>query len=192
MHVLTIGKEEFPAECKKLFEKVDSSGIKYELIIGIATGGAYVGRIFSECSPYSKYLEVKLQRSGTGIKEESHFKQMLTRLPYAISNLLRVIEHYIRSSKKVIADSGCMPQFSEEEMNFIQKAKSILVIDDALDTGKTMYKLVNYLQKLDTDRIVHSAVMTMTMKKRLIDPTYYNYRYILIRWPWSFDYKGKN
>ena len=72
------------------------------------------------------------------------------------------------------------------------KPRDILIIDDAVDSGKTLFVINQYIKSLDSKIKVKNAAITITQKSPLILPNYYLYKNTLIRFPWSYDYKGKD
>ena len=66
----------------------------------------------------------------------------------------------------------------------------ILVIDDAIDSGDTLFAIATTLKDMNPDARIDIAVMTETTRHPRIRANYTLYRNrTLIRFPWSNDYK---
>ena len=73
-----------------------------------------------------------------------------------------------------------------------EEVKNILIIDDAIDTGKTMFIVKSNLNKLFPNAQIKNAVISWTIESSIIKPDYYLFKNVLVRFPWSKDYKGKD
>jgi hypoxanthine phosphoribosyltransferase len=66
----------------------------------------------------------------------------------------------------------------------------ILVVDDAVDSGRTLEVVLRWLRGRCPDAEVRSAVLTVTTPRPLLIPDFYlYYPDVLIRFPWSLDNK---
>ena len=66
--------------------------------------------------------------------------------------------------------------------------RSILIVDDAVDSGKTLKTIVDEVRKKYLTAEIKTAVITVTTKQPIILPDYYLfYNHTLIRFPWSAD-----
>ena len=94
MKVKTLINEEFSNTCLELSKKI-SSDFQPDLIIGILTGGGYVGRKIHEYLTQNQkiyYTEIKIQREGTSKKEKGFLKLILKYSPTFLLNWMRIIE----------------------------------------------------------------------------------------------------
>ena len=66
---------------------------------------------------------------------------------------------------------------------------NILILDDALDTGKTMYVIKSQLHEKYPNAKITTAVIAWTIEQSIVQPDYYIYKNTLVRYPWSKDYK---
>ena len=67
----------------------------------------------------------------------------------------------------------------------------ILLIDDAIDSGDTLFAIVETLKNMNPDARIDIAVMTETTRHPRIRANHTLYRNrTLIRFPWSSDYKN--
>lgn len=193
MKVITLNKDAFIDNCKLLIHKLDE---KPDLIIGVLNGGGYVVNVIKKEAGFEKiqYKNVKLQRIGASKKQNHFFKWVLKLLPYSILNKLRIFES--NKAKKSIKTFN-LSELSNTEIdfniasNFKEKIKSILIIDDALDTGRTMFIIKNNLNKIFKDVEIKTAVISWTIENSVLVPDFYLFKNTLVRFPWSKDYKGK-
>lgn len=168
-----------------------------DIIIGIATGGVYVSRpvrdTLIEHGWKGHYFEVRLSRSSTEKKKKFNIGMLLKMMPYFILNILRNLEvTAFELTKPKIFDSRKENKvvFPPELERDIFLAKSVLLIDDAIDTGNTVLAMKNVIQRLNANVDVKVAVLTVTHKRPFIEPDFTLYRRVLLRCPWAEDYKG--
>lgn len=190
MEVITLDNETFSKKSTELIYKID---FQPELIVGILNGGGYVVNEIRTIDRFEKvqFEFVKLQRSNC-LKHNLFFKFILRLLPYNISNKLRVIESL--KARKSISNLN-KDELSSSKINFQfnsvskKEINNILIIDDAIDTGKTMFRIKSSLNKLFPNAQIKIAVISWTLESSIIMPDYYLFKNILVRFPWSKDYK---
>ena len=68
--------------------------------------------------------------------------------------------------------------------------KSILIIDDAIDSGKTMFVVNENIKRRFPKAKIKIAVISWTLNESIIKPDFYLYKNILVRFPWSLDFKN--
>ena len=199
MKVLTLSRDALTDLSQKLLSLIQKDNIEIDMIIGIATGGIYVSQpIYEQLQQQGwsgTYTEIKLSRPSTQKKESLGIKRFLTKLPYFLSNLLRVLEIKFLEKFKAkaydITKEKCI-HFSEKQSKEIQDAKTLLLIDDAIDTGTTILALKNVIQEINPEITVKTAVLTVTHKHPYLEPDYTLYKDVLLRCPWAMDYKGED
>ncbi|GAA4815674.1 phosphoribosyltransferase [Litoribaculum gwangyangense] len=193
MEVITLNNEAFFKTCEELISKID---FEPEVIVGILDGGGYVSNEFKNKNDFQKvqFNSVKLKRKSY-LKNNFIVKVVLKLLPYKVTNRLRLMES--KKVKKTISDLN-LNDLSNCEINFKfinnseEKIKNILIVDDAIDTGKTIFIIKNKLKKLLPDAKIKIAVISWTIETSIIKPDYYLFKNSLVRYPWSLDYKGKD
>lgn len=167
------------------------------LILGIADGGIPVAEIvyqfFKNESQNQVDLEfIKAQRPSTKQKKanpniEKTLKFVFSMLPKFILNYLRTAEHKKLSKRN---QSDLEREIVLNSQIDFSNFDLILVVDDAVDSGASMKKIINFLnENIDKSTILKSLSVVVTQKKPLILPDYFWLRDVLIRFPWSLDGK---
>lgn len=193
MKVITLNREAFLKKSVDLISKLD---FEPQLVIGVLNGGGFLIEELRNHN-YFKSMNfelVKLQRDHK-IKKFKFVQFLLKFLPYKISNWLRNIE-----SKKVRKSikSFHLMEISSQEIelefcsNLVKPIHDILIVDDAIDTGKTMFVVKNNVSKLFPNANIIIAVISWTLETSIVKPDYYIFKNVLVRFPWSKDYKGKD
>ena len=197
MQVLTLAPEAFDRHAEQLAQMVAEEGpMMYDAIVSVRRVGSFVCYSFCRHFPKERYGErydVKLQRPSTKHKN-GKLNKLLKHLPTSILNLMRMAESnllLLRSRTK-----GHAPA-SEVELpcglvSILREAKTpqVLVIDDAIDSGDTLFSIAVALKGINPEAEIRIAVMTETTGKPRIHANFTLYRNkTLIRFPWSNDYK---
>jgi len=197
--VITLSPETFQKTAFALAEKVYAKEERIDMIIGIATGGAYVSRHIHTCFTQQgwqgNYREVRLSRASTDTKERFGLASLLSHLPYPILDLLRNAEAYYHRLKRdpKPPESSTVPvELPQEVTAEIRQAGHILLIDDAVDTGATLLRLQNTLAYLNPDVTITTAVLTVTQDDPYLLPDHTLYEDTLLRCPWAMDYKASH
>ena len=199
MRVITLTRELLRKNSYQLLDSIQKDKIDFDIVIGIATGGIYVSQPIQEKMHKNgwigKYLEVKLSRKSTDIKQKWQLKKILTKLPYSILNMLRIIEMKLSEQFKNTTYNTSKEEsihFSEETKSHLINSTNILLIDDAIDTGSTVLAIKNVIQTINPVVDVKIAVLTVTHHTPYIKPDYTLYKDVLLRCPWAEDYKGED
>lgn len=197
MQVITLNPQAFEEHASRLAEAVADCGEdRYDAIVGIRRGGSIVCDAFLRHFPTDKAgerFDISLQRPSTKHKG-GNLNRLLKHLPYSLLNGMRMAEAYVLAAHRKIKGPSHTPDVEMEEglkkiLATNDKAR-ILVIDDAIDSGDTLWAIVDTLRKTNPEATVETAVMTETTLHPRIRSTYTLYRNrTLIRFPWSNDYK---
>lgn len=195
MKVITLSEDALSLHCRILQRKIEVSGFSPTLILGIASGGTYVAQ---RVCPEKDHRIVSRRRSFTKVKKEISLTFRILRiLPLWVSDSLRIWEARYRERifrKKGIQDMkrNCKEiELSPECRNDIEKASDILLVDDAVDTGETLCAVIESVKEINPTANIKSAVIAVTMHKPLQMPDFHIYSGgILVRFPWSFDYRN--
>ena len=198
MQVVTLNAEDFEMHASRLAKAVEeSSDCRYDAIVGVRRGGSIVCdaflRHFSR-TRYGERYDVELQRPSTKRKGGA-LGRVLKRLPYLILDFLRMTESYVLAAKRKTRGPSATPDLKLPEGLVLtltaNRTPKILVIDDAIDSGDTLWGIVETLRKTNPDAKISTAVMTETTRNPRIRSNHTLYRNrTLIRFPWSTDYKN--
>lgn len=196
MKVINLLGADFELACRHLALKVLET-YQPDLVIGVLTGGGYVGREMMKALPESldrKYAEIKIQRSGTKKKEKGLLKVIIKYSPTFLLNWMRMLESVVleRKAKKNNPKRTGPIIIPEEIDEFLKESpKKILLVDDAIDSGATLYLLKEHLG-IYKNAAIKLAVITVTTPHPITDADYYLYHdRVLVRFPWSNDVKKK-
>lgn len=168
-----------------------------DIIIGIRSGGYVVAEIMAKEAPHKPILlAISRRRTSTQTKSKiKGLKNILGLLPYAVTDRLRIWEHKKLNRKPASEAKPFVPDADElsalKAALQTQKNNKILIIDDAVDSGATMKAVLDLVQSVaDSACLIRSAAITLTTEHPLIQPDYKLYKNVLIRFPWSFDFKN--
>lgn len=185
LKVKTLHKSDFEKQCQNLFSKIE---MQPDVVVGILNGGGFVLDEYKKNAlGKTEFTTVKLQRDSTkGIKRKSLLQKCLKVLPNILLDGLRRLEHHRslnRKLNKIQSDIEIKINLNPEKVN------TILILDDALDSGVTIKSVVQYLQKQYLNSEIKTAVISWTNSESIITPDYYIFKNTLVRFPWSLDYK---
>lgn len=180
--VITLNNEKFAEWCAELIDEIRSKGFIPDVIVGIQTGGEYVAKEISKNIRTQHVLEVVcLQRSSTPKKKR--IKKLISLMPLWVSDILRIIESKIFSFNK---KKSCFKELPDSLKGI--DSKSILLCDDAVDSGATMLAVLDKLKMENPKANIKTASLTVTTPNPLILPDYFLSKNLL-RFPWSLDMK---
>ena len=130
-------------------------------------------------------------------KDKKLFTLLLQLLPYKLLDILRVFES--NKIKKTFEKRGNSRidsrdlQLNNSDIKLLKKARKIMIIDDAIDTGVTVWRIKNEIEKHFTaSPSVFISVISWTIRSSKIKPNAFIYRDQLVWFPWSKDYKGRD
>lgn len=191
MIILTLNTTEFSEVCHELATKCKETVAHPDLIVGIRNGGFFVAESMSRDFPGVPLEGVILQRKSTKRKGK-WMKTIVGKLPKFVNNFLRLFEHSIiadihrKFGYRPIIRRLAVPDDIIRRMED-KKDGTILVVDDAVDTGATMAGVVESLQNVFPDARIVTAVITITVTHPIFIPDFYMFNKVLIRFPWSID-----
>ncbi len=185
-------QEKLETLSNNLYATVIESGFRPDLIVGIATGGMVVVDAMTRKQGVPS-LAIKKQRQGTVKKEKSKVIRVLPYLPIFLNNVLRKLEVYYREycykSQRWSYESDLI-SLNPDVVKEIEKASSILVVDDTIDSGATMKCVIDSIKvhaKKSTK--IKSAVLNQTFVESVVNVDYCLEERTIIRFPWAFDVK---
>lgn len=162
---------------------IDTVGEKPDLVVFVASGACLIGKIMAE--HYDVPLkEIRAQRSGNQLKKLLH--PVLKALPGKLKIWLRKREqcsgnHAIKNCRAVSYE------FHDAEREGID---SILLVDDAVDTGNTMLQCLRTLQKhYPSTKIKTAALSVFDGSKDIVKVDYHIFDNMIVMGPWANDHK---
>lgn len=181
MKYLELSEENTREESRKLAQKIEKN-FRPEIVIFVAKGSYYIG---DEISKYfnTPLIEIKAERQKGKLKKI--VAPLLKIIPSSIKKVLREFEvksniHKKNSERKVRLD--------EKALKELLKYKKVLLVDDSIDTGNTIKKIIKYLEKYNLE-IKAASLNIFSISEEVIEIDYYNYRDTLLNGPWSNDSK---
>ncbi len=198
MQVITLNPHDFDANAERLAAYVrEGSTTRYDAIVAVRRGGSFVCDAFCRHFPsdrYGKRYDVTLQRPSTKHKN-GKLGNALRRLPYFILDGMRMAEASLLVLRRRIMGAPEIPEVDIPDGladTLRQRSRpEILLIDDAIDSGDTLFAIVETLKNMNPDARIDIAVMTETTRHPRIRANHTLYRNrTLIRFPWSSDYKN--
>lgn len=194
MRVISLLGTKFFEECNRLSNLVKEQ-YKPTIIIGVLTGGGYVGKEVSKAWNEAIYVETKVQRKDTAKKEKGIRHKILQVLPYFILNWLRMAEMVyedMKAKKSNPKREGRIELPKNIDTLLKEEKQNILLVDDAIDTGATLKLIKETLTQSYPLATIKIAVITVTSNHPMINADYYLYHdRTLVRFPWSNDVKQK-
>jgi len=195
MKVITLDNKKLTQYSQKLAIEILKSKYQPDLIIGIQTGGAFVSKpLYTEITKHYKtaYCEVGLSRPLSHKKKKFNIKILLQYFPYVLLNFMRNLEVFIyelfKSQKYGLTRQNEII-IDIDTVDCIKKAKNILLVDDAIDSGATLLEVKTKILSLNKNTQIKTAVLTSTHKSSYIDVDFSIFKRVLLRCPWSNDYK---
>ncbi|MEP5764900.1 MAG: hypothetical protein ABJ308_09905 [Halieaceae bacterium] len=191
MNVITLSDTLLAEYCKSLQDCIAIAGFKPDVIIPIANGGAYVAERMDFQD--AKICVVSLKREGSRIKEQLKLAYILKALPYWLLNLFRIAEAKIleRTQQPEQLDRSEIEKIREELKKVLPLHQTaILIVDDAVDSGKTLATVMMATRDLAGPQVdIRSASLVVTTASPRIVPDYFLIGEDLLRFPWSNDFK---
>lgn len=194
MKVINLLGDCFQNSCVQLKENVWSE-YKPDLVVGIATGGEVVvqNMLLDETI---HTLILKRQRPFTKTKKRLKFDKWLPYLPFYINDVLRKTEvffneiRYELSDKFLLDDSDVL--VIKKNCNELNKYRKILIVDDSIDSGKTIKKVISFIKNNVGEKTeIRVCAINTTFKKPMITPDYTLYIRTIVRFPWAADVREK-
>lgn len=181
-------KELSPINVKEISEELYKKIIKeynYDLVIFIAKGSLNIGIELANLNKVP-LLEIKATRQGGKLKK--FFKPLMKIVPKNILIKLREKEmkskyHEKNDDRQVIYNNNVFERYKER--------RKILLVDDSIDSGCSIIKVKEELERTFTSAELKVAVFNV-MKKSIIRPDFYMYEDNLISGPWSNDSRYNN
>lgn len=181
MKYIEFSKEKLQNSLKNFFSDIKTT-YKPDAILFVAKGGFYLGL---EASIFFNIplFEVKAERKANKLK--SLISPFLKILPQRIKYFIRKIEIKSNIHKKIENRNIIL------ENENIYNYKNILLIDDSVDTGSTIFSILKLFENKDIN-IKIAVLNVMTNLSDNFKPDYYMFENCIIISDWSSDSKNYN
>ena len=192
--VVTFDRAAFDEACAALMRLVAQDGMP-DALIGIRTGGLYVAESMAKATGFTvPVMSLTCRRPSTAAKSKfGMVRKIAAALPRPVADRLRTIEHAVLARKR----GRSRPEghgFDQGEIAILEDwlreagpGPSIVVVDDAVDTGATLSLVLDAVSQRAPGGLIRSAVITVTTPKPWATPRYTLYSRQLCRFPWSLD-----
>jgi hypoxanthine phosphoribosyltransferase len=186
-YILRRDDEGIREDLRSIMNHFEGRNERWDIVVFIPNAGLYLAdrfrEIFSNAYPIGF---VTIRRSSTTRKDRAAFS-VIYRHRW-LSDLLRHLEVLIRLWKMRfhIAHKRTVQQ----EMDFEVRGKSILVIDDSVDTGTTLAIIRQNLLERGAVR-VQTACVSNHLRPDIVPVDYSVYQYALLRTKNSRDYHAQ-
>lgn len=197
--VRTLVADEFRAACSRLSQLVcaDLPTGGYDVIVGVRRGGSIVCDAMLRDMPAAAYTlraDVRLQRPSTR-RKGAGFSKILVTLPRPVLDWLRIVESLTLDAKRRLRDMrGSKPATPVDIPAELAAALTgaaapcVLIIDDAIDSGETLFSIITALKQLNARAEIRVAALTVTTRTPRVDADYALHRdRTLLRLPWAAD-----
>lgn len=157
-----------------------------DLVVGIANGGEILADMMFEGTPH---IAIKSCRRSTATKQRLGWLWAIIRhLPLSVRDAMRIVEaRYLLNDKRENREPLALEKTAEE---VIKVSERILIVDDAIDSGRTMKRVADAIKRVAPDKNPAIAVVTETMSQPIIRADYKLYEGVLVRFPWSKDFRS--
>jgi len=179
----------FDEVCRLLAEAVNRR-YQPDLVVGIATGGAHVAermRPFFAHEP--SMTNIRIRRAGTAVKGKLKASSTLPLLPRPVANGLRWLEVEAREAayRAKNADVTMSARETEDLDRLAPAARRVLIVDDMVDSGRTLEAAAAAVRARNSSCTVTTAVIASSWRKPPVQPDICLYDRTLVRFPWSMD-----
>ena len=150
-----------------IIDRINKTGIKYDAVVGLKTGGAIISDYISKKLNIKNY-KIKFARSEYNCNKKP------------IDNVYNIIQ------KHLLYNLGNYDVCEGIDDNI--KGKNIILIDESVMSGKTILSAIKYLKNDKHVNIIFPATLSIS-KKNYKDNIYINYVLpeIVYVWPWGYD-----
>lgn len=188
-------KDVFAKTVQQLESEIIDSKINFDLIIAIPSGGQEVVELMANLVAKLPVRFMVKQRPSTKYKKKLNLKVILPFLPKFFNNFLRVVESKLLEFKfnRNRLNGGKLTEevipVDSDLIKDIQSSRSILIVDDAIDSGQTMTSVMRTIRNINQDIQVTTSAINSTFKNPLVKADFLIYEQVLVRYPWANDVK---
>jgi uncharacterized protein len=149
------------------------------LVLSVGSGGT---AIFTELKTGHPHISVQCRRPSSGFGLKKKLVTIARSMPEPVRNLLRSLEHGMLMS----FEPGTREvRFSDDEISTILKFPKIVILDDAIDTGRTVKSIHDCLRSVGYTGRILTVVYAWTNVRSCIRPDFWFKESVLVKFPWS-------
>lgn len=185
MKVITVDDKAFGEMCRQLMAEVVASGYEPDIVVAVARAGVFVAKAMN----IGDFYTVRCAREGAKAKK-SRLGNVLRYLPAFVNVMLRKVEYRLLQWRdKSVNYQPRVVEISPQLKTALSKGgRKVLIVDDAVDSGRSLRSIVDELGKYGKGNEIRTAVITVTRPETVCDPDYALFRNrTLIRFPWAAD-----
>lgn len=184
---MTLGRAGFPKACRRLQQLVEASGFTPDAVLGIYTGGKYVAdNIFLQLP----HVYAGAHRPAA-VQKKGWKAAIIRHLPRCVQDWLRIVES--RWLEKRTSLENIKALGTEKIEKLPADCRRLLVVDDAIDSGRTMASVTAGLRAIYPWLDIRIAVLTVTTARHAAEADYQLFRPgTLLRCPWAVDIKASD
>lgn len=169
-----------------------TSPFRPDLVVGIETGGARVAEVMLAPLDEPAFVSVRLQRPATKLKSRFRVGSVVSRLPRGVADALRWLE--VESRELMV---GRRPSDLDRDAQTLidgsdlakaaAPAQRILVVDDTIDSGRTLSVVRRAAELVAPGAEVRTAVLASAWHDPPVRADWCLLERTLLRMPWSLD-----
>ena len=180
--------EESEILSRGLAKEVIGKGIKVDKVVGVANGAILPATIIAEY--LSSPLEMELiRRKGSGIKqklEKVPFLREFITIMYKLPVSRDVLKFIMNKFNRLEDNQSQQQSASQDEL-------TILIVDDAIETGQTLKRIVELQREVNSAATIYTAVISWSIAYRnpvqnAVTPDFFISKRIQ-HYPWSKNSK---
>lgn len=184
--------QDFDGACRLLAQRLEP--YRPDLLVGIATGGAYVAQLVQPClSTAPTLLTVRVQRPGTAAKEALRLRSAISHLPRSVTDLLRWAEVEYREAtvRRELPAADLYERAArlaeEAGLHTAERYERCVIVDDTIDSGRTLRLAEAAVRLAQPQATITTAVLASTWRRPPVRPDVCLFDRTLLRLPWSLD-----
>jgi|WetSurMetagenome_2_1015567.scaffolds.fasta_scaffold83277_3 uncharacterized protein len=151
------------------------------IVLSISSGGT---AIFNELKTGHKHISVNCRRPSSHSRVKKFLVMLVRAMPEPVRNFLRSIEHTFlmsfESGRRVV-------RFTDDAVVKIKSFGTIVVLDDAIDTGATIKSVIDGLRDAGCHGKIITIVFAWTNDKSAVRPDFWHKKSVLVKFPWSHE-----
>ncbi len=167
-----------------LAEKVMAEGIKVDKVIGIANGAILPATVIAEYMSLPLEME-RIRRKGSGIKRK------LAKVPFLLELVTFMYKLPITRDvlKFVMNKFNRLEENDSQQQSESQEESTVLVVDDAVETGQTLKRIIEIQLEINPSVKIYTAVISWSVAFKnpvpgAVEPDFFISKRIQ-HYPWS-------